>query len=217
MRLAIRKGKWPGGVNDPGRGDRVTTSSNAIAAVRSLEDLLSQPGCAPEGICTLLGQMFSVRTTEVGLLRLEGRLLKFLYPTELQAVGAIPISSSAIAARTASSQKAALFNNFVQVRHNNIFESMRLKGAEEGAAQTIQKLMSAPIISLPGEVLGVVQVSRKGATPGAAGPDFGPQELSRLQHASSMLAILMPRILANESGSSCKLQFRSCASASLAG
>ena len=196
----------------------MTTPMNAMAAAKSLEELLGQAACAPEGICALLGQMFNVRTTEVGLLRLEGRLLRFLYPTELQAVGAIPLSSSAVAARTASSGKAVLFNNFVNVRHNNIFETMKLKGAEEGTAQTIQKLMSAPILLVPGEVLGVVQISRKGATPSAAGPDFGSPDLSRLQHASRMLATLMPRMLSNENGYSGRLQFRSSAtSAGFAG
>ena len=137
----------------------MTTLASAMTAARSLEALLSQPGCTPEGICTLLGQMFNVRPTEVGLLRLEGKLLKFLYPAELQVVGTIPISSSAIAARTASTQKPGLFNNFVQVRHHDIFETiiLRAAGAASGGAQTIQKLMSAPIIAHQGEVLGVVR------------------------------------------------------------
>ena len=35
----------------------MTTLASAMTAARSLEALLSQPGCTPEGICTLLGQM----------------------------------------------------------------------------------------------------------------------------------------------------------------
>jgi hypothetical protein len=53
----------------------------------------------PEAICAGVAKMFLVSETEVALLELSGRLLNFLYPAELKTAGAIPLSSSAVAAR----------------------------------------------------------------------------------------------------------------------
>ncbi len=41
-----------------------------------------------------------MRDTEVALLWFQGKSLKFLFPVELSGAGTIPLSSSAIAART---------------------------------------------------------------------------------------------------------------------
>jgi hypothetical protein len=40
-------------------------------------------------------------------------------------------------------------------------------------------MISAPIL-FDGKVIGVIQISRKGATPGAAGPDFTPEDLGKI-------------------------------------
>jgi hypothetical protein len=56
---------------------------------------------APESICVFVAKIFHVEETEVALLELGGSLLNFLYPAELKTAGAIPVSSSAVAARTA--------------------------------------------------------------------------------------------------------------------
>jgi hypothetical protein len=55
--------------------------------------------------------------------------------------------------------------------------------------------MSAPVLGRQGEVLGVVQISRKGVSPGAAGPDFTGKELQELESAARRVASLMPEIL----------------------
>jgi hypothetical protein len=165
----------------------------------SLEELLLGGRCTPEQICAELAKIFSVKCTEVGLLRVEGQLLRFLYPAELQAAGCIPLSSSAVAAKTALTKQAELFNNFANIPHRSVFELIRLSGPGSGSAGdaplTIQKLMSAPILGEDGEVLGVVQVSRKGATPGAAGPDFAASDLIKLESVARRVATLMPEIL----------------------
>ena len=63
------------------------------------------PGSTPESICAWVARIFRVKQTEVALLELGGSLLNFLYPAELKTAGAIPLSSSAVAARTARTKQ----------------------------------------------------------------------------------------------------------------
>src|ERR1019366_9967616 len=106
----------------------------------------------PEWICACVAKIFYAKETEVALLELRGTLLNFLYPTELKTAGAIPLSSSAIAARTAQTKRAELFNSFPRVKHFSVFELVKLgdTGLDD---QVIQKLMSAPILGTSGEVI----------------------------------------------------------------
>ena len=83
--------------------------------MESLENVLLAETCSLEELCTEIGKLFSVDCTEIGLLRAEGHFLKFIYPPELQVAGAIPLSSNAVAARTATTKKSELFNNFLKV------------------------------------------------------------------------------------------------------
>ena len=52
----------------------------------------------------------------------------------------------------------------------------------------IQKIMSAPIVDEEGDVLGVIQISRKGPAPISAGPDFTIDDLHRLEKAAAIVA-----------------------------
>lgn len=146
----------------------------------------------PESVCALVAGIFRVKETEVALLELRGTLLHFVFPAELKTAGAIPLSSSAVAARTAQTAKADIFNSFAQVKHFSIFELIKL-GDSGLDAQVIQKLMSAPIISSADEVLGVIQISRKGPRPAAAGPDFSPADLRKLEAVARSVAELMSK------------------------
>jgi hypothetical protein len=151
---------------------------------------LESAGSSPESICACVAKIFHVRETEVALLELGGSLLNFLYPVELRTAGAIPLSSSAVAARTARTKQAELFNGFTQVTHHSIFELVKLgdTGLDE---QVIQKLMSAPVLAGNGEVIGVIQVSRKAPRPAAAGPDFAPEDLGKLETVACFVGRLM--------------------------
>jgi hypothetical protein len=148
--------------------------------------------CAtPQSACTVLAELFQVHSTEVGLLRLEHNVLCFLYPEHLRSTGAIPISSSAVAAHTALSKKAEIFNNFALVKHASIFETIRPCDADHNNQQVplpIQKLMSVPILRY-GEstVCGVVQISHKGVDPRLT-QDFTREELHDLERAAELLA-----------------------------
>jgi hypothetical protein len=167
-----------------------------MSTLDGLEDLLQVSRCTPGRICTEIARIFKVRQTEVGLLWCEGSFLKFLFPVELQSAGSIPISSSAVAARTATLKQAEIFNNFPRVPHHTIFEQIRLNGSQPltEMPDPIQKLMSAPILGDGGAVLGIIQVCRKGMTPGIAGADFGEDDLDLLRRTARRIAMLMPEI-----------------------
>ena len=173
-----------------------------MTSLEAIDEVLLSTKCTIDLICAELAQMFGVRSTEVGILRLEGELLTFLYPAELQAVGCIPISGTGVAARTAATKKAELYNNFATIPHRTVFELVKLKDPEikdpenkEDKHPRIQKLMSAPVLGEESVVLGVVQVSRKGVNPGAAGPDFTAEELQYLERVARRVATLRPEIL----------------------
>ena len=162
-----------------------------LGKMREIERLagLDAADSTPGSICAAVAKIFHVRETEVGLLELSGRLLNFLYPAELKTAGAIPLSSSAVAARTALTKQAELFNDFTQVKHFSIFELVKLgdTGLDD---QVIQKLMSAPVLAKNGEVIGVIQVSRKAPRPAAAG-EFTPDDLRKLKSVARVVGRLM--------------------------
>jgi hypothetical protein len=153
---------------------------------------LKADACTPEAICSAIAKTFGVKNTEVALLEVAGRLLKFLYPAELRTTGVIPLSSSAVAARTARTRRAELFNTFTRVQHSSVFEVVRL-GDSEGEGEVIQKLMSAPVFSPGEEVLGVIQVSRKARSTAKAGPDFVPQDLGKLKSVAATVGTILAR------------------------
>lgn len=142
---------------------------------------------SPDEICASIAKLFDVKKTEVALLRAAGSLLKFVFPAELKAVGAIPLSSSAVAARTARSKRAELFNSFTRVKHSSVFEVVPL-GQSGADTEVIQKLMSAPILNEDNTVLGVIQVCRKAHSPAQAGADFRTEDLARLKSVAHALS-----------------------------
>ena len=168
-----------------------------MARLDRLEELLNSGKCTPESVCMELAGVFGVRITEVGMLRVMNETLIFVHPAELQSAGFIPLSSNAVAARTAVGKIPELFNQFASVPHHTFFETVKLKEREpaEATQQTIQKLMSSPILDERNETLGVVQVSRKGVSPAAAGADFSQHDLETLERAARRIAYLLPELL----------------------
>jgi hypothetical protein len=169
------------------KGKQNTASGSATGAAPAL----APAATTPASFCTDLAKQFKVRSSEIALLRLDKGLLKFLFPEHLKTAGAIPVSSSsAVAAHTAMTKKVELFNNFVKVRHANIFEAVKASGGEEAAPDQppIQKLMSAPVLNAERNVLGVLQISHKGNDLKSAGPDFTLDDLQQLETAAKNLA-----------------------------
>ena len=147
------------------------------------------PGVSAMDLCMVLAKIFRVQYTEVALLRLEGELLRFIFPEYLRTTGAIPISSKAVAAHTALSKKAEIFNNFARVKHASIFETIKpgSESDEPAPPAPIQKLMSVPIMDRDSAVVGVIQISRKGLDPKFA-QDFSREDLHDLELAAGLLA-----------------------------
>jgi hypothetical protein len=147
-------------------------------------------GVTPLDVSMVLAKVFRVQYAEVALLRLEGGLLKFIFPEHLRTTGAIPISSKAVAAHTALSKKAEIFNNFARVSHASIFETIKPVGEEADSPappSPIQKLMSVPILDHQSAVIGVIQISRKGLDPRHT-QDFSREDLHDLEVAAGLLA-----------------------------
>ena len=146
----------------------------ALATQRPGEQEISLPSLA-ERIAKTLG----VKTEEVAILAVstKWRHLHFLVPQALKNVGFIPLSSpSALAARTARENRTEVDNAFHETRHASVFEGVK---TETLSAEAIQKIVSAPI-ALDGKVVGVFQVSRKGASAATAGPDFGIDDVNKI-------------------------------------
>src|SRR5213082_1495921 len=137
----------------------------------------SQVSLSP--VAEKIAKHLGVRTEEVAILAISTRWrhLYFLVPEALKKVGFVPLSSnSALAARTARDSRPEIENNFAATRHATVFESVKFASDASGA---IQKMISAPIL-LDGKVIGVIQISRKGANPHSAGPDFTAQDLGNI-------------------------------------
>ncbi|MGC2231681.1 MAG: hypothetical protein WBA09_09255, partial [Candidatus Acidiferrum sp.] len=83
-----------------------------------------------------------------------------------------------------------IINNLASVRHATVFEGVKIAGE---TSELIQKMISAPILS--GEkVVGIIQVSRKGASPREAGPDFTADDLGKVLALCKPLGKLLQRI-----------------------
>ena len=170
------------------------------APVLTFQQIVSE--CEPQGLspencarlATEMAKIFAVFDDEVAILRvISNNHLKFLYPDKLTQVGVIPLNNStAVAARTALSRRPEVLNNFTQIKHASIFEAVpvhsktRLQQPEKNAG-VIQKIMTAPVPGSNG-VLGVIQISRKGVSPQAAGRDFTPADLQKLISITQALA-----------------------------
>ncbi len=137
----------------------------------------------------------SVRTDEVAILGISNRWrhLYFIVPEALKNVGFIPLSSkSALAARTTRESRAEIVNDFSSVKHASVFEGVKVNAEN---AETIHKIMSAPIVS-EDRVVGVIQISRKGANPKSAGPDFTFDDLGKVLALCKPLAKLLQHAIA---------------------
>jgi GAF domain len=132
-----------------------------------------------QSVADRIAKSLGVKPDEVAIMGLSTRWkhLYFLAPEALHQVGYIPLSSnSALAARTARESRPEINNKFAAVRHASVFEGVKVGNA---SAEAIQKIISAPILS-DGRVVGIIQVSRKGASLATAGPDFTPTDLGQI-------------------------------------
>ena len=132
-----------------------------------------------------LAKTFSVHPDEVGIMKVEGANLVFVYPARFHNMGSIPVNTTgAVAAVCANTKRAQVINAFAQHKHVSLFESIDLSGkghvvGEKHEVHSIQKLICAPVVGSNGSV-GVIEICRKGISAATAGPDFSPADLQRL-------------------------------------
>ena len=177
----------PSQVNQGTGAKPAQDNSNGI---KDLEKMLAEAP-SPDRVSAKLAQILNVARNEVAVLRLEKGSLRFVFPPELRAAGMIPVSSSAVAARTAVTGTSLLSNSFARVKHANLFESVRLGANQDnrpGEQLPIQKIMSVPVSQPGGKVVGVIQISRKGVDYSLAGRDFTSEDLKWLEQAAAILA-----------------------------
>ena len=171
-------------------GNQGSGAKAAKASVSDLERMLSESPSS-DRVCLKLAQILHVRGNEVALLRLDKGSLRFIFPPQLRSAGVLPLTGSAVAARTAATRTPLLSNTFMRVKHVSLFEAVKLGAGEEDRSQEqmpIQKIMSVPVAPSGGNVMGVVQVSRKGLDQSLASADFTDEDLKHLQQAAEILA-----------------------------
>jgi hypothetical protein len=176
-------------------------STSLVKELERLADALEVEGGAPveiplAAVAEKIAKELGVQVDEVAILAVSTRWrhLHFLVPQALKNVGFIPMSStSALAARTARDSRTEINNNFSAVRHATVFEGVK---AATTTGESIQKIVSAPIL-FEGKVVGVMQISRKGATPAEVGRDFTADDLGKVLALCKPLGNLV-RYLAGE-------------------
>jgi hypothetical protein len=173
-------------------GNQAFGTKPAKAVADDLRNMISASP-SPDRVCLKLAQIFRVRRSEVALLRLEKGSLRFIFPPELRSAGVLPLNGSAVAARTASTSIPLLSNTFMRVKHASLFEAVKLGADAEDRnmeQMPIQKIMSVPVVEAGGNVIGVVQISRKGLDAAGAGADFSGEDLKQLELAAGIVALM---------------------------
>jgi hypothetical protein len=174
----------------PSTGNQGFGAKTAKDDVRELESMRAGSPSS-ESVCLKLAKILGVRRSEVALLRLEKGSLRFIFPPELRSAGVLPLSGSAVAARTAATRTSFLSNTFMRVKHVSLFEAVKLGAEVEDRSleqMPIQKIMSVPVARDGGNVFGVAQISRKGLDTSGAGADFTNEDLRQLERAAEVLA-----------------------------
>ena len=164
--------------------------ASALSTQKPGEHEISLPSLAER-----IAKILNVKAEEVAILAVstKWRHLHFLVPQALKNVGFIPLSSpSALAARTARENRTEVNNHFPETRHASVFEGVK---TETLSAEAIQKIVSAPIVNAD-KVVGVIQISRKGISPAAAGPDFTSDDVSKVNALCRPLGKLIQHLTA---------------------
>jgi GAF domain len=128
-----------------------------------------------------VSQAFACKTDEVAILMVtaDSRHLRFAAPRKFCDLGTIPVTKrDSIAVNVLGKKAGEAMNNVPMVKHVAFFETVKLRDKDK--AVPIQKMITVPILN-GDDAVGVAQISRKGESPQAAGPDFGPADVRRAQ------------------------------------
>lgn len=130
-------------------------------------------------------RVFGVEQDEVAIFRVDTRLdsFSFLWPPEMRKSGSIPFSANrSLVSTTAGERKGFMDNSFATTPHLFVFESFGLK-----PRSAIQKIMSVPMLKGE-ELMGVIQVCRKGEDMDVALRNFTQPELAALGEMAKVIA-----------------------------
>lgn len=149
-----------------------------------------------ERIVKVASQTFRCKPDEVAILMVttDGKHLRFAAPRKFFDLGTIPVTKrDSIAVNILGKKAGEVINSVPLVKHVAFFETVKIKDKP----QPIQKMITVPIL-LGGAAVGVAQVSRKGETPDAAGPDFTPADLRKVAEffeavAAPLVSALPPK------------------------
>jgi hypothetical protein len=139
-----------------------------------------------ERVVKAMSATFGTKSDEVAILLLtaDARHLRFVAPRRFIDLGTIPITKrDSIAVGVFNRKVGEVLNSVPTVRHVAFFETVKIKDR----AAPIQKMVTVPILN-GSEAIGVAQISRKGETPMAAGPDFAPADVRKAQEVFGQLA-----------------------------
>ncbi|MFB3922825.1 MAG: hypothetical protein ACE145_13960 [Terriglobia bacterium] len=163
----------------------------SLAVAKAVEEMRKAGGQpSDESLNRLAGQIaqpFGAKKDEVAILRVSPdiRMLRFLYPLKLTKIGAIPLTTAhSLATKNIRDKRGEIVNNFSVYKHPTVFEAVDL--SEQEKASPIQKIMSTAMIA-DGNVVGVIQISRKGRPGDPIGPDFTQHDLAELTAVGAIL------------------------------
>lgn len=158
---------------------------------RRLSELVA--GAPPEqqleAVAAILAEHFMVSSHEVGLFKFDaaGRTATFLWPPQdLGSAVKIPVKlfTTSLVSATARDKRGSIDNAFAATPHLHMFEQAL---TEREHRLPLQKVMTAPGVK-EDQLLWIVQISRKGETREAAGPDFTDEQLRQLEVLADCLA-----------------------------
>ena len=141
-----------------------------------------------------IAEKLNVKPEEVAVLVLttSGKTLKFIWPSPLSKSNSVLPADhkNAVASAVLSTRKGKVDNKVSESKHLKFFENVR---GMETSGVPIQKMVALPMMNGP-KPIGVLEVSRKGRTPDAAGPDFTPEDAQALVSISREVAPLLDKM-----------------------
>jgi hypothetical protein len=132
-----------------------------------------------ERVVKAVSAAFACKPDEVAVLLLtsDNKHLRFLSPRKFSELGTIPVTKrDSIAVTVLGKKQGEAMNNVPLVKHVSFFETVKLRDKPA----PIQKMITVPML-FRGAAVGVAQISRKGDTPGEAGPDFTSADVRKAQ------------------------------------
>jgi hypothetical protein len=139
-----------------------------------------------------LADAFGGEEAEVAVLWNRGETLSFLWPDFLAKAKELPVQSALpIAANIFRNGNSFLDNRFMEREHMVEYEFVK---EPDGGSRLIWKMMGAAI-TVDGERLGVVQISRKRSAYNEPGPDFTPADLDLLEKLTARLGPFMKAVI----------------------